>query len=156
MQESSFESLNKFAMVACSVLVQTSSWILVVQIFEEKLLFFQVMHQYSWKTKLQISASELNAKRVKNVSEIFHRNTFMMDNLLLWIQNRHSPEIKGIKGRMGKAQILCQSRQSGNWSGEGQDFPIADHGVNSSCCSRDQNIDLPPQGTTPTAQPSWS
>lgn len=40
---------------------------------------------------------------------IFHQNTYMTDNLLLWVWNRHSPEIKGIKGGRGKAQILCQS-----------------------------------------------
>lgn len=87
------------------------------------------MHQYSWKTKLQISASDFNAKRVKNMSEIFHHNTFITDNLLLWIQNRHSPEIKGIKGRIGKAQILLQTRQRRNRSGEGEDFSIAFLGV---------------------------
>lgn len=53
----------------------------------------------------------------------------MTDNLSLWIQNRHSPEIKGIKGRMGKAQILCQTRQRRNRSGEGKDFSIAFLGV---------------------------
>lgn len=75
------------------------------------------MHQYSWKTKLQISASDSNVKRVKKLSEIFHQNTFMTDNLLLWIQNRHSPEIKGIKGRKGKAQSLRQSRRRGTGQG---------------------------------------
>lgn len=81
-----------------------------------KLFFLEVMHQYSWKTKLQISASDSNVKRVKTLSEIFHQNTFMTDNLLLWIQNRHSPEIKRIKGRKGKAQSLRQSW----WRGTGQ------------------------------------
>lgn len=87
------------------------------------------MHQHSWKTKLQISASDFNAKRAENLSEIFHQNTFMTDNLLLWIQNRHSPEINGIKGRMGKAQILRQTRQRRNGSGEGEDLSIAFLGV---------------------------
>lgn len=62
------------------------------------------MHQDSWKTKLQISASDSG---VKKLSGIFHQNTFMTDNLLLWFRNRQNSEIKGIKGRRDKAQILC-------------------------------------------------
>lgn len=99
------------------VLVQPLSWTLLAKTFYETFFFLEVMHQYSWKTKLQISASDSNVKRVKKLSEIFHQNTFMTDNLLLWIQNRHSPEIKGIKGRKGKAQSLRQSRRRGTGQG---------------------------------------